>query len=78
MLESVGEGLLHEPVHRELNPGRHVRRFPVDLQRGVQARGPDLLDERVEPGEIGYGRKSLAGILAGALTQDAEEPARIG
>jgi hypothetical protein len=45
VLEGVGEGLLHEPVHGELHPGRHVRCGSVDLQRGVKPCRPDLLDE---------------------------------
>ena len=82
MLEGVGEGLLHEPVHRQLHAGGHVRRLPADLERGVQPRRPDLLDERVELGEIGdrlprLGARRVAR-CRGRSAQDAEEPAGIG
>ena len=58
----------------------------MDLQRGVQSRGPDLFDERVELSEVGDGLQGpagvltgvLTGVLAGALAQHAEEPAGIG
>ncbi len=78
VLEGVGQGLLHQPVHRELHSGRQVRRLPADLQRGIQSRGPDPVDERVELAEIRYRLPGLAGVLAGGLAQDAEEPAGIG
>ena len=78
VLERVGEGLLHQPVHRELYTWRNVRPGAVDLQLGIQPRRPDLLDERVELGHVGYRLKSLVGVLAGALAQHAEEPACIG
>ena len=65
VLESVGEGLLHEPVDRQLHAGRHVGGLAVDLQRGVQSRGPDLFDERVELSEVGDGLQGSAGVLVG-------------
>src|SRR5262249_47800738 len=68
----VGQALLYEPVHRQLHAGGHVRRLPVDLQRGLQSGGPGLLGERVELGEIGHRRQSRARVMAGALGPHAE------
>ena len=78
MLEGVGQGLLHQPVHGELHPGGHVGGGPVDLQRGVQPGRPDLVDEQIELGQVRDGLKALAGVLPGMLAQHAEQPAGIG
>ena len=78
VLEGVGQGLLHQPVHGELHPRGHVRGGPVDLQRGVQPGRPDLVDEQIELGQVRDRLEALAGVLAGPLAQHAEQPAGIG
>ena len=70
VLEHVGQRLLGDPVDREARAGRQVARLAHADERGAQAAGPDLLDQRADVG--------LGGLRGEALARAVAQPARAG
>ncbi|MCO5614894.1 hypothetical protein L7F22_069179 [Adiantum nelumboides] len=70
----VGQRLLHDPVRRQVDPGRQRPRGPLGAAAHRQPRGAHLVEQRVEPVQAGGGR--TRGLLVDP-TQHAEGGAHL-
>src|SRR6266542_3843300 len=59
--DGVGEGLLDDPVGRQVHPGRQGAGLALDLEPRLQSRLPDLLDQKRELVEAGLRAQARAG-----------------
>ncbi len=75
VLERVGEALLHDPVGREVDPGRQRPRLALHPDAHGEPGLAHLAGELVEAGQAGLGRQG--GPLVGHLAQDAEHAAQL-
>lgn len=78
VLEAVGEGLLHDPVGGQADPGGHHERRPVHRHGGGQAGLPDPGHQGAPVVQGGYRRARGPVTLGLAIAEDAAEVAHLG
>ena len=77
VLERVRQGLLHDPVGGQVQPGGQGRRGAVDAGGRGQASSPDPVQQR-RPGQTGPAATAPAVLLAGLRADSLQHPAQLG